>query len=130
MATQIPHPITYNYKETHLGKFKTVKRYELVTVNTKNPKLSNIIRISKDQLFAKSSPVYWLDGHNGKKFVKPSITGLFKTSKGYIYYGDIDINRVKTHTLIFVFSRNAETLTIKFFENFYTKDIDSLFKFL
>ena len=67
MATQVPHPVTYTYKETLIGKFKTVKRYELVTVNTKNPKLSNIIRISKDQQFAKSSPVYWLGVHNGKK---------------------------------------------------------------
>jgi len=130
MATHIPHPVTYVYKEINVGKYKTVKRYELQETNTKNTKLSKLIRISKDQQFAKSSPCYWFDCHNGKKFIKPSITGLFKTPYNYVYHGDIKVNGVKTHTLLFKFSSNGDALTMYYFENYYTKDINQITHFI
>lgn len=130
MVTHIPHPVTYIYNEINIGKYKTVKRYELLNTDTKTPKLSRLIKISKDQQFAKSAPCYWLEIHNGKKFIKPRVTGLFKTGDNYVYFGDIDVNRVKTHTLLFKFSNNAETLTIKYFENFYTNDLHQIIHFI
>tara|TARA_R110002096_G_scaffold421482_1_gene627216 strand:+ start:3724 stop:4119 length:396 start_codon:yes stop_codon:yes gene_type:complete len=130
MATQIPQPATYVFKEINVGKYKTVKRYELNEADSKKPKLSKLIKISKDQKFAKSSPCYWLEVHDGKKFIKPRVTGLFKTGCNYIYFGDIDVKRVKTHILLFKFSSNADTLTIKFFENYYTNDLNQIIHFI
>ena len=77
MVTQIPQPVTYVFKEINVGKYKTVKRYKLNETDSKKPKLSKLIKISKDQKFAKSSPCYWLEVHDGKKFIKPRVTGLF-----------------------------------------------------
>lgn len=127
MATRRPKPITYWYDETKIGKYKTTKWYQLVQTDTKKPKLSSLIKISKDQQFAKSSPLYWLELHDGKRFIKPRATGLFKTSNGLIYYGDID-NR--THSLLFRFTKNGNSLIIKYFEYYYTKDLGSIINFI
>ena len=126
MATFKRH--TYRYRETDIGKYKTVKRYNLESTTTNVLRLSEKIKISKDQDFAKSTPSYWIELHNGKKFIKPRLTGLFKTKLSYIYYGDVGTSNRKEHTLLFRFSKNGDELTILYFEGYFSKITDQLIK--
>lgn len=119
---------TYKYKETNIGKYKTVKHYSLEFTTDKVLRLSKKIKISKDQDFAKSTPCYWIELHNGKKFIKPRLTGLFKTKLSYIYYGDVGAKNRKEHTLLFRFSKNGDELTILYFEGYFSKITDQLIK--
>lgn len=125
MATQIPHPVIHIFKEINTGKYKSVKHYELIESNYE-PILSSLINISKDRNCAQSMPDYWLKLKNGKKWTK-CITGLFKTVKRNIFKGDADI---KKHLLLFKFSDHAETLTIFYFENYYTNDLKDVWHFI
>jgi hypothetical protein len=130
MSTATPKPIIHVFKEYNIGKFKTTKHYKLETVKNGTNQLTDIINISKDRNCAQSMPDYWLQIREGKKWKIPRLTGLFKTRYSYIYSGDIKINGVKTHTLLFKFSNNADTLVIKYFENYYTKDINTIQHFI
>ena len=125
MTTATLHPVIHIYKEINVGKYKSVKHYELIESNYK-PILSNQINISKDRNCAQSMPDYWLKLKDGNKWTK-CITGLFKTSKSNIFKGDA--NR-KKHLILFKFSDNANTLTIFYFEDYYTNDISNVLSFL
>ena len=118
MATQKPQPVTHVYKEVNEGKFKSVKHYELFE-SSGTPLLSTLINISKDQNYAKSMPELWLRVRQDNKWTK-YVTGLFKTSKKGIYKGD---TQKKRNLLIFKFSGSGNTLTIEYYENFYTNSI-------
>ncbi len=83
------NPIVYKYKEVNVGKYKTVRHFELVEVEG-NQMLTDNINISQDRQFAKSNPDFWIKTHNGKKWSNP-ITGLFKTGvKENVYFGDLE----------------------------------------
>lgn len=125
MATQLNHPVIHIYKEINVGKYKSVKHYELIESNYK-PILSNLINISKDRNCAQSMPDYWLKLKDGKKWTK-CITGLFKTIKHNLFKGDID---KKKHLVLFQFSDSAKTLKIFYFQNYYTKDLSNVLSFL
>ena len=125
MATQIPQPVTHVYKEINIGNHKGVKHYELINRNDRHL-LSDLINISKDRKCAQSMPDYWLKLKDGKKWTK-CITGLFKTGERNIFKGDID---KKKHLVIFKFSDNADTLTVDYFQNYYTWNLSNVLSFL
>jgi hypothetical protein len=122
MATHIPTPVTYVYKEINEGKFTSVKHYELIEVKNGSTLLSNYVNISKDRMCAKSSPDYWLKIKVGKKW-SSCLTGLFKTGIPNIYKGDTQRRR---NLLVFKFSDNASRLTIYFFQDYFTKDLNNI----
>jgi len=119
MAIHIPQPETYIYKEINIGKYKSVKHFELIK-GSKNPILSTLINISKNQNCAKSMPDYWLRVREGNRWTK-YITGLFKSSKKGVFKGD---THRKRNLLIFKFSDNSNRLTIDYYPNYYTNNIN------
>ena len=121
MATQ-KTPITYIFKEINIGKYVSVKHYELETFNGTTNRLSNLLNISVNRNCAQSTPNYWLKKRDGKKW-SGCLTGLFKTSSKNIFRGDLDN---KKHLLLFKFSDDTETLTVYYFENYFTRDLSNL----
>lgn len=117
-----PQHSTYVYNEINIGKYKATKHYELVAIDNPINKLSNLVNISKDRNCAQSMPDYWFKIKQGKKYSN-WLTGLFKTNERNVFKGDLD---KKKHLILFKFSDNASTLTIKYFENYYTKDLTNL----
>jgi hypothetical protein len=123
MTTATPKPIVHVFKEYNIGKFKATKHYQLETVSNGTNQLTDIINISKDRNCAQSLPEYWIQIRDGNKWKKLRLTGLFKTSANLIFKGD---TQKRTNLVLFKFSDNAETLTIYFYSNFYTRDITTL----
>ena len=115
-------PITHVFSEINEGKFKSVKHYELKEVHNGTTQLTDRLNISKDRNCAQSMPVYWLKIKNGNKWSK-CITGLFKTCYPSIYKGDKDH---KKHLIIFKFSRDASTLTVDYYKDYYTNDLSNV----
>jgi len=110
-------PIIHTYKEINVGKYKSVKHYELIDC-TGSTVLTNIINISLDRQFAKrSNPKYWLKTHNGKKW-SLNITGLFETSVKNVLLGDLN---KKQHLLIIQETENG--LTVYVYVNYYPYNI-------
>ncbi len=123
MTTATATPIIHVFKEYNIGKFKSTKHYEIKTVTNGTNQLTDIINISKDRDCAQSMPEYWIQIREDNKWKKPRLTGLFKTSENLIFKGDTE---KKKNLLLFRFSKDAETLTIYFYSNFYTKDLRTL----
>lgn len=123
MNTATPKPIVHIFKEFNIGKYKTTRHYKLETVSNGKNQFTDIINISKDRNFAQSTPDYWVQIREGKKWKKPRLTGLFRTGKNLIFKGDTDR---RTNLVLFKFSENVETLTIYFYSNYFTKDITKL----
>jgi hypothetical protein len=123
MTTATPKPIVHIFKEYNIGKFKATKYYQLETVSSGTNQLTDIINISKDRNCAQSLPEYWIQIRDGNKWKKLRLTGLFKTSANLIFKGD---TQKRMNLVLFKFSDNAETLTIYFYSNFYTRDITTL----
>jgi len=126
MATKIPTPVIHIYKEVNIGKYKTTKHFELADVKNGVSLLSEKINISKDRSFAKSSPLYWLKIWNGNKW-SDWITGLFKTNIRFVYWGDQSNRR---NLLLFKFSNDVETITIFYFQNYFTRDLNQVLHFV
>lgn len=127
MATHTPTPIVHVYTEVNVGKYRKTKHYELEAVKHGAPQLSTLINISKDQGCARSSPPYWIKTREGKKWQKP-MTGLFKVPvKGMIYYGD-DCN--KKHLVITDFEKGARKVTVYYFKNFYTANLNNVIQII
>lgn len=122
MATQIPNPIFHVYGEINEGKYKTVKHYELAHIINGEQYLPDIINISIDRSFAKSSPKYWLKFKTGNRWGKCE-TGLFKTDYKNIYSGDLN---KKQHLLIFWLSDNAESIQIEYYNDYFTHDLSNI----
>ncbi|TLP80928.1 hypothetical protein [Maribacter sp. ACAM166] len=122
MATQTLQHSTYVYNEINVGKYIATKHYQLVGLDDPKNKLSTLVNISKDRKCAKSMPDYWFKIKQGKKYSE-WLTGLFKTAIPLIYKGNL---HKRKHLTLFKFSNNARTLTIKYFENYYTKDLTNL----
>lgn len=125
MATQTT-PVTYIFKEINIGKYTSVKHYQLVSFNGITNKLSTLLNISENRNCAHSTPDYWLKIKQDKKWGR-CLTGLFKTSTQNIFRGDL---YKKKDLLLFKFSSNADTLTICHFENYYTKDLSNVLQFV
>lgn len=123
MASKIPKPTIYIYKEINVGKYSTTKHFELVNQNTDNNSLTNLIKISKDRGFAKSNPLYWLNTRINNKWSKRNLTGLFKTSISNLFKGDID---KKKNLLLIKFSEGANSLTVYCFKDYYTSNLDNV----
>ncbi|RKE91906.1 hypothetical protein [Ichthyenterobacterium magnum] len=123
MATQTPQPVTHVYKEINAGKYKSVKHYELQRTLNGTPLLSHLLNVSKDRMCAKSSPLFWVQTHNGKKWVKPRLTGLFKTPYKDTYKGDA---MDKKHLIIVKFFDNYDYMIVYYFKDYYTKDLHSV----
>ena len=116
-------PIIHYFNEINVGKFKSVKHYELKRTENGNTQLSNLINISKNRDFAKSKPDYWLKIKKEKKF-SGCLTGLFKTGIKDTFKGDVDS---KKHLVVFRFTDDASVLIIYYYENYYTDDLSNLF---
>lgn len=115
-------PIIHIFKEINVGKYSTVRHYELIQTNNGQSKLGTLINLSKDRNFAKSLPDYWLKLHNGKKWNKP-ITGLFKTQIKGFYKGDCQRKR---HLILANFEQHSELIKIYFYPNYFTIDVRPL----
>lgn len=123
MATQ-PQPVIHVFKEINVGKYATVKHYELQDVQNGTTLLTNQLNISKNRNFANSMPVYWVKVKEGNKWSK-CVTGLFKTNLPVILKGDINHKR---HLVLFKFSNGVSDLTVYYFQNFFVKDTTELLK--
>lgn len=117
-------PITHVFSEINVGKFKSVKHYALIEIRNETTPLSKLINISEDRNCAKSTPDYWLKIKNSNKWSN-CITGLFKTGLKNIYKGDTN---KKKNLIVFIFSDNAKTLTIHFFKDYYTTNLNNVIK--
>ena len=124
MATHTP--IIHIFKEINVGKYKSVKHYELIEVKNGSTQLSNLINISKDRNCAQSMPTYWLKIKQGKKWSR-CLTGLFKTGIVNTFKGDIQRKR---HLIIFKFSDSGNTLTAYYFLNYYTIDLSNVLRLI
>lgn len=127
MTTRTPQPVTHIYKEINRGKYRSVKHYELIETTNTNSPLSKLLNLSKDRNCAKSSPVYWLQIHDGKKWIKPRFTGLFKTKYKHIFKGD---TQRKKSLLLFEFSDDESTLIIKYFPHYFTSDLSNISQYI
>ncbi|WP_179344226.1 hypothetical protein [Winogradskyella ursingii] len=127
MNTATPQPVTHIYKEINEGKYKSVKHYELQKTLNGTSLLSDLLNVSKDRMCAKSSPLFWVQTHNGKKWVKPRLTGLFKTPKKHTYKGDA---MDKKHLIIVKFLDNYDYMIVFYFKDFYTRDIKTVLSFI
>ena len=122
MATQFPLPIIHYFDEINVGKYNSVKHFELSKVENGKPQLSTTINIQKDRKFALSFPDYWLKVRQGKKWSKP-ITGFFKTQHPFLFKGDIEF---KKHLVVLNINDSSNEVLIYYFPNFYLKDADEL----
>ena len=127
MNTATLQPVTHVYKEINKGKYKSVKHYELQRTLNGTPLLSDLLNVSKDRMCAKSSPLFWVQTHNGKKWVKPRLTGLFKTPKKDTYKGDA---KDKKHLIIVKFFDDYDYMIVYYFKDFYTRDIKTVLSFI
>lgn len=125
MATQTT-PVTYIFKEINIGKYTSVKHYELVSFDGTTNKLSTQLNISKNRDCAQSTPNYWLKIKQGKKW-GGWLTGLFKTTSSNTFRGDLE---KKKHLLLFKFTKEAEVLTVCYFENHFTRDLSNVLHFI
>ena len=127
MVKYKPIPVTHVCKEVYIGKYRSTKHFELVEVKNRKLQLSELINISKDRNFAKSTPDYWLKTREGNKWSKKALTGLFKTNRRFIYRGD---HNKRQNLLIFKFSDNAGTLTVYYFKNYFTNDLSKVLLYI
>lgn len=127
MATQIPQPIIHVYKEINDGKYISVRHYELQRTLNGTPLLSHLLNVSKDRMYAKSSPLFWVQTHNGKNWVKPRLTGLFKTPSKDTYIGDASDRK---HLIIVKFLDEYDYMIVYYFKDFYTRDIKTILSFI
>lgn len=125
MATQTT-PVTYIFKEINIGKYTSVKHYELVSFDGTTNKLSTQLNISQNRNCAQSTPDYWLKIKQGKKW-SGWLTGLFKTDSSNIFRGDLE---KKKHLLLFRFTKDTHTLNVCYFENCFTRDLSNVLHFI
>ena len=120
MAT---HPIKYEFKANKY--FKTTIHYSLQPTYIKPPLLTEKINISESRNFAKSKPLFWCQERGQNKWITPILTGLFKTQKENVYWG---CRGRFQHLIIFVFKKNREHLTVYYYKNYFTRNLQPLIK--
>lgn len=123
MSVEIPMPTILKFTEINIGNFKTTKHFDLVYSNTKTPPTKKA-HIVSDRQFARSLPDYWLSYRVGKRWKR--ITGLFKVGKTSYFKGDIGRNNNKVHLIIFKFGDTVRDITIYTFNDYYSKDVESV----
>ena len=79
------------------------------------------------QLFntPKSKPLFWCQERIQNKWFKPNLTGLFPTNRENVYWG---CRGRYQHIILFVFKDNQECLTVYYFENYFTRNLEPLIK--
>lgn len=127
MATHTQTPIIHVYKEINIGKYSTTKHYELLEIIGGNQILSNKLNLSVNRNFALSMPDYWVKEREGSKWAKRWLTGLFKTGKHSLFYGD---TQKKKNLILFQFDNFKNELRVYYFKNFYTKNFIQLEQYL
>ena len=117
----------YEDKAFPIGEGQTISQpytvafqTELLEIKNGSNLITTKINLSKDRGFAKSNPDYWVKIWKGNKWSKKTLTGLFKTRKQNVYFG---YEGKKEHLILFKFSNNGSTLTLYYFENFFTNDL-------
>jgi hypothetical protein len=115
-------PTVHTFKAPDKDKYKATIHYELA--NGKPLLGSSKINISKDRQCANSNPSYWLKIREANKWSN-NITGLFLTKEKSLFRGD---HNKRKSLILFRFSDKAETLTVFFFEGFYTGDLNQALK--
>ena len=126
MATLLQKPVTHIFKEINKGKYRSVKHFEIVEVINGISLLSNHLNISKNRNCAFSMPEFWLKIKQGKNWSN-CITGLFRTDIQNILKGDVNKRK---HLLIFKFNNEVDTLTVYYFQNYFTNDLSKVLPFI
>ena len=119
MATQ---PVKYVFKATKY--FKTTTHYSLQT-ETENLLISDKLNIAESRDFAKLKPLFWCQERGRKKWIKPSLTGLFETKKEEVFW---DCRGKFEHLIIFAFYNNSQDLHVYYYENFFTRNLEPLIR--
>jgi hypothetical protein len=112
-------PIIHVYREIIIGKYATVRHFELQETLNGFPQLSPFLNISNNRNFAFSKPIYWVKERKEEGWVKPYLTGLFETGVKNLYRGDANH---KKHFLFFRFE-NENRLSVFYFKNQFSTDI-------
>jgi len=125
-------PIIFTYEPVKVNKTSTT--YQLVnTQRIRQPqpddKFTELIRLEVDQGFSKAKCDYWFrlrDKSNWSKCTR--LSGLFRTIKPNIFYGDIRVGRNLKTLLIFIFDDNRNLIIYKFKKGSYPtkKQLDAL----
>jgi len=116
----LPKPTIHVFQEFNEDKYRSVKHFELVEIKNSSNLLTTKINLSKDRGFAKSNPDYWVRTWQGSKWSAKTLTGLFKTKMPNVFFG---YKGKKESLILFKFSNNGSTLTLYYFENFFTNDL-------
>ena len=126
---KLPIPTIHTFKEINVGKSKTVQYFELLDTRNGESKLSKLLNISVGRGFSRTNnhPKYFVKERGSNKWIKPALTGLFKTSFSTVYFGDKD---KKNHLLIFQFNTEKSMLKVYYFENYYSNNLSNVFKTL
>ena len=120
-------PTIHIFKEFNVGKYRSVKHFELLEIKNGNNLLTTKINLSKDRGFAKSNPDYWVKIWKGNKWSEKTLTGLFKTKTPNVFFG---YKGKKEHLILFKFSNDSITITVYYFENFFTNDLTKVLGFI
>lgn len=119
MATQ---PVKYEFKATKY--FKTTVHYNLEPIQITSL-LTERLNISESRDFAKSKPLFWCQERGAKKWITPRLTGLFATEKENVYWG---CRGKYEHLILFVFKDNKASLTVYYYQNYFTRNLAPLIK--
>lgn len=121
MAT--PKPVKYQFKATRY--FKTVIHYSIQNLTKLSIDLliTEKINISESRDFAKSKPLFWLQERINNKWVKPRLTGLFKTEKENVFWGC----RGRYEDLIIIeFKNNKDDLNLYYYKDYFTRNLEPI----
>jgi hypothetical protein len=92
-------PVIHVYKPIKVNKTSTI--YEIKQPHPEDY-FTNLIRLEVDQGFSKAKPVYWFRLRNESNWSKCATpTGLFKTIKPNVYFGDLKTSKGKTLILFY-----------------------------
>ena len=127
MSVHIPAPEILEFTEINIGAYKTTKHFDLVKSNTNTPPTQKA-HIVRDRQFARSLPDYWLSYRYGQRWIR--ITGLFKVGDTDYFKGDIGVDNVKKHLIIFKFHGNSRDITVYTFKDYYSKDLEPVIDYI
>lgn len=122
MATS---PIIHIYHEINIGKYATVKHFELKETLNGSSELSPLLNIADNRNFAFSKPIYWVKERREGTWIKPHLTGLFETRGKNLFWGDANH---KKHLLLFKFDEIKNRLIVFYFKNDFSNDLSGFIK--
>lgn len=112
-------PIIHVFKEINVGRYATVRHFQLYETFNGSPQLSTLLNISVNRNYALSMPKYWVKERGNNGWVKPHLTGLFPFGTENLFWGDA--NR-KKHLLLFSFDQCENQMIVFYFKNQYSND--------